>query len=201
MLPPLTGGIYVLDHTMAVSLQLLAFPFQLLLTGTLLENNPDEDNDVRSHARTELLKEGAIAPLDKRSKKYIAYRPPSDIVSSMRGAVAFVTSTATDIVGAILNPQKLRKWMDTLTQFNSYLTATGIGEELDEAILKPLWRGRLFDNLKILNDIQELQDNWDQRLSHLSTEAIQKEKLEEELFMGHRMMRFATAGTYIFCVS
>ena len=52
----------------------------------------------------------------------------------------------------------MKKWVDALGQLKSYLDASGVGDELEEAMMKPMLRGRLLDNLKILNDYQELHD-------------------------------------------
>ena len=52
----------------------------------------------------------------------------------------------------------MKKWSDAIGQMKAYWDASGVGGEIEEAWIKPLLRGRLLDNLKILNDIQEQQD-------------------------------------------
>jgi hypothetical protein len=56
--------------------------------------------------------------------------------------------------------------------------------------MKPLLRGRLLDNFKILNDIQE-QYHADRVAV---TVCCERETIEQELKDGKRWMRFATAG-------
>jgi hypothetical protein len=58
--------------------------------------------------------------------------------------------------------------------------------------MKPLLRGRLLDNFKILNDIQE-QHHAD-RID--KTVCCERATIEQELKDGKRWMRFATAGEY-----
>ena len=61
-----------------------------------------------------------------------------------------------------------------------------------QAITKPLLRGRLLDNLKILNDIQEKQDADRHVESRLKGDGAAT--LERDVREGHRLMRFATAA-------
>ena len=58
--------------------------------------------------------------------------------------------------------------------------------------MKPLRRGRLLDNLKILNDIQERLDVDRHVESKLKGDAATS--IEREVREGHRLMRFATAA-------
>jgi hypothetical protein len=110
--------------------------------------------------------------------------------SAVRGAFAFTCSAAADVIGAFIDPQKMKKWMSSLGQFRAFLHSSGVGTELEESMMKPLFRGRLLDNIKILNDIQEMKDedraarSRDPKFSNIT----------KELKLGHRFMRFATAG-------
>lgn len=58
--------------------------------------------------------------------------------------------------------------------------------------MKPMLRGRLLDNLKILNDIQERQDADRHIKAKLS--GSDGTNIEQEIRDGHRLMRFATAA-------
>jgi hypothetical protein len=85
-------------------------------------------------------------------------QPPSEYASSLRGFFAFLFSASADWIGAMLHPRKMRKWVETMADFHAYLRASRVGDALEEAMIKPLYRGRLLDNIKMLHDIQELYD-------------------------------------------
>jgi len=119
---------------------------------------PPVVTDLRRRARNDLLvtnKEQAAALGGRRGVIPFA-RPPSDLVSFVRGAIAFGLSVTADLVSAVLDRSKMAQWWEALVEFNAFLVASGVGNELQEAITKPLWSGRLLDNMKILNDIQEV---------------------------------------------
>ena len=59
-------------------------------------------------------------------------------------------------------------------------------------MIKPMLRGRLLDNLKILNDIQEKQDA--DRHIEAKFQGERGISFEKEVRDGHRLMRFATAA-------
>jgi hypothetical protein len=119
------------------------------------------------------------------------YLPPSDMVSAFRGGIAFVLSVSADIVSLMIDNSKMRKWVETLTELKSYLDASGVSNELDESIIKPLYSGRLLDNLKILCDIQtKLYAN--RHMDIAQTTNIND--LKDSILIGHRMMRFATSA-------
>ena len=61
-----------------------------------------------------------------------------------------------------------------------------------QAMMKPMLQGRLLDNLKILNDIQERQDADRHIKAKLS--GGDGTHIEQEIREGHRLMRFATAA-------
>jgi hypothetical protein len=111
-------------------------------------------------------------------------------------AVSFTCSAIQDIASLVTNPKKYQGWIGALTQFNNFLQETGIGDEMYEAIQKPLLSGRLIRNFKILNDIQE-QENAN-RLKLAQKETITKEYLKEQTEVGRDIMRFATAGMSLF---
>jgi len=151
---------------------------------------PDMTTDTsRSMAKNELL----------RAHPPLPFQPPSDFASAIHGAFAFTMSVAADLIGAFLNPEKMRKWWEAIGAFRAYLVASGVGAELEESMMKPLWRGRLLDNLKILNDIQEMQDT-DRTIratgrgEGISSKTTSDTDLRQELLEGCRMMRFATAA-------
>lgn len=74
----------------------------------------------------------------------------------------------------------------------AYLNATGVGDELQEGIMKPLLRGRLFDNLKMLNDVQEEIDI--DRHIKARFPGERGTDIENEVRDEHRFMRWATAA-------
>ena len=116
------------------------------------------------------------------------FKPPSDFASAIRGAFAFLFSASADLIGALINPKKMRKWLDAIGNFRAYLHVSGVGAELEESMMKPLLRGRLLDNIKMLHDIQKLQDN---RVVRVKDDSL---KGDMELEKGSAMMRFATAA-------
>jgi hypothetical protein len=90
--------------------------------------------------------------------------------------------------------------MDALSQFNTFLASTGAGAEMQEAVQKPLLRGRLLDNFKILNDIQEMH-NGDRVQIAQQDESDREQGLRDEIKRGHRLMRYATAGSFGITIS
>ena len=75
----------------------------------------------------------------------------------------------------------MKGWFNALGEVKAYMDASGLGDELDEAIQKPLVNGRLLDNIKFLCSIQEeMYADRCRRISTISTEetqdAIQKGK-------------------------
>jgi hypothetical protein len=142
VLPSLLGNGHV-DPVAAKILYGIMFPLRLAYP-------PSCEIDLRRTARNDILITGkagihSILPL----------QPPSDIASAFRGAVAFAVSVTADLVGTIMDRKKMTKWFQAITEFKAYLDMSGVGEELEEAIMKPLLRGRLLVNVKILNDVQE----------------------------------------------
>jgi hypothetical protein len=134
------------------------------------------------------------AILDRPSA--VPIKPPSDSYSAFMAAVSFTCSAIQDIAGLVTNPKKYQGWIGALTQFNNFLQETGIGDEMYEAIQKPLLSGRLICNFKILNDIQE-QENAN-RVQLAQKKTITKEYLKEQTEIGRDIMRCATAGMSLF---
>mmetsp|Transcript_400 Transcript_400/g.520 ORF Transcript_400/g.520 Transcript_400/m.520 type:complete len:487 (+) Transcript_400:327-1787(+) len=125
------------------------------------------------------------------TERYIGYvKKPTDMQSAARSSIAFMCSVAFDIISAVTNPSKMKRWIEALSQFRAYLKISGIDAELGEGVTKPLMRGRLFCNLKILNDIQEVDiaDRYDR------VKECGQEDIEQEITDGTRIMRFATAA-------
>jgi hypothetical protein len=143
LLPPLANALgvdYLVSH-------LLEGSFYLLPSG-----RAHPDDYLRRNAANQVLH---ASPAGIRAPHF---HRPSDLHSALQGAFAFACGAAADIVGSLMNPRKMKKWLAALSQFKTYVDASGVGDELEEAILKPLLRGRLLDNIKILNDIQETTD-------------------------------------------
>jgi hypothetical protein len=86
-------------------------------------------------------------------------RPIKDSTSTIRGAWAFLYSASSDVISAWLHPQKMLQWADALTQFRNYLQSSDMASILEEAILRPLYGGRLWDNLQLLQQWQEMNDD------------------------------------------
>jgi hypothetical protein len=164
LLPPLANTIPGADR-------ILSFLISCSLYGMrLMYRVPAEaDLDLRKTARQDMLinnKAGIHLP---------TFKPPSDVASAFRGAVAFTVSAMADVVSCCMDRKKMAAWFEALTEFKGYLDASGVGSELEEAIYKPLVRGRLLDNVKILNDIQEkMYVDRCQAVSTFSAEEIQR---------------------------
>jgi hypothetical protein len=144
---------------------------------------PKDPNDFGSATRNAIV-----------SPSVVAVRPPSDFQSAFQGGISFICSAIGDFAGIITNPKKYTGWMNSLTQFNTFLKSTGVQAELEEAIQKPLLCGRLMDNFKILNDIfeQHLADRTE--ICQQDDEKARNEGFEDDIRAGHRLMRFATAA-------
>jgi hypothetical protein len=152
-----------------------------LATLRFFSKDPDGE-DLLVTAGKELLHPVAPRPLH--------FQPPSDIQSALSGVAAFVLSVVADVIGAFMDPVKMKKWFSAMSAFRAYLQASGVGAELEESLIKPLWRGRLLDNLKILNDCQEILDEDRTKLAN----DLDLEVSSEDLVVGCSMMRFATAA-------
>jgi len=169
-----------------------------------------EHDDMQSTAKNTLLH---TTP----TNVVIALTPPTDLQSAVQGSVGFVVSAIGDVLGALTNPAKLQGWTKAMAQFNGFLEASGVADELQESLLKPLWRGRLLDNLKILNDIQEETTNLNMKerarkcvisggdggygdcenyedVADPSPSSSSIKSLSQEVLDGKRLMRFATAA-------
>jgi hypothetical protein len=129
---------------------------------------PQDEIDMRRRASQDMLIN------NKAGIRLPTYKPPSDLASSFRGAIAFAVSAIADVVSVCMDRKKMTKWFQTLTEFKAYMDASGVGGELEEAIYKPLLRGRLLDNIKTLNDIQEeMYADRCQKISTYSAKEIQ----------------------------
>jgi len=143
ILPPMTRHPRI-DNIMSHIIYYLLAPLRLLYRAP-----PDDVIDLRLNAKNDII-------INSKAGIRVAFRPPSDMASAFRGALAFVVSATADIIGTIMDRKKMTKWFECLTEFKAYLDLSGVGDELEEAIYKPLMRGRLLDNIKILNDCQEI---------------------------------------------
>lgn len=143
VLPPL-----VVRYPFTASIFQGCISFQLYALRTVYRVPSSSKRDIRSRAANDfLVNSKAVVHLP-------AFRPPSDVASAFRGAIAFTLSALADIVSLILDSKKMTKWFQAIAEFKAYLDASGIGGEIDNAVYKPMIRGRLLDNLKILHDIQ-----------------------------------------------
>ena len=178
-MPPLMRNTRV-DPVAAKILYGIMFPLRLIYP-------TDETVDLRRGAKNDLI-------INAKAGIHLPFRPPSDTVSAFHGAMAFIISITADLVGTMMDRNKMMKWFEAMEEFKAYLDMSGMGDELDEAIMKPLMRGRLLDNVKILNDVQEVM--YADR-AHAINESS-REDLKDPLVEGKRFMRFATAGKCIF---
>jgi hypothetical protein len=113
-------------------------------------NNRTRSLDIRSRAADDLLFHNNYG-----GRYHLpAFQPPSDLKSAFRGFIAFSLSALADIVSLMLDSKKMTKWFQTIAEFKAYLDVSGVGGDIDEAVYKPMIRGRLLDNIKILHDIQ-----------------------------------------------
>jgi hypothetical protein len=167
----------LLSHVLSVSIFMMKFFYRPMII--------EEHMNLRSMAKQDFM-------INTKAAYHIPkYHPPSDMVSAFRAAIAFVLSVSADVVSLMIDNSKMMKWMETLTELKSYLDASGVSNELNESIIKPLYSGRLLDNLKILCDIQtKLYAN--RHIDIAQTTNIQE--LKDLILIGHRMMRFATSA-------
>lgn len=170
ILPPMTRH-PKLDSIMAHIIWYLLAPLRLLYRA------PPESmtRDLRLNAKNDII-------INSKAGIRVPFRPPSDLVSAFRGAFAFVISATADLVGTFMNPVKMRKWFEAVTEFKAYLDLSGVGDELEEAIYKPLMRGRLLDNIKILNDCQEIM--YADRCQEINE--CSAEELKDDIVQGKR---------------
>jgi Lipase (class 3) len=117
------------------------------------------------------------------------FKPPSEYASSFTAFLAFTFSASADLVGALLSSRKMRSWMGAIGNFRAYLHASGVGAQLEDAMINPLYQGRLLDNFKMLHDIQEMQVA--DRIACVKDESLDT-SINFEL--ASAMMRFATAA-------
>jgi len=144
LLPPLGQAFPRVDTILTLLLKSNVW----LLSTRFLYPVPDNTDLLRS-AKNDLLVTG------KAGRRRVFARPPSNVASAVRGAFAFTFGVAADIVSVILDRSKMTQWWEAMAEFKAFLDASGVSDELEEAISKPLWSGRLLDNVKMLNDIQE----------------------------------------------
>lgn len=177
VLPPFANWMHA-DGFIASTISVASLtPMRFMLRMCATENSQDNARDA---AKRQLLHPSAGMP---------RFRPPSDFASSIRGFFAFSFSAAADLIGALINPKKMRKWFDAIGNFRAYIHVSGVGAEMEESMMKPLLRGRLLDNIKMLNDIQRMQDA--ERVLHVNDRSLSDEM---ELEKGSAMMRFATSA-------
>ena len=177
---------------------ILATCFQwtcLPILRTIYSSTSCSSSDAKS-SKTAMTGSAASSIL-RQPKVVVQIQPPSDFQSAFVGAISFGVSAITDLIGILTHPKTCQGWMESLSQFNSFLQSTGIGDELYEGIQKPLLRGRLLDNFKILNDIQE--ECHPDRIGPTVIKEKNEDLLSGDLKNGHKWMRFATAGMCEFC--
>lgn len=177
VLPPFANWIHA-DGIVSTTVSIISLgPMRFILRICATEIKQDT---ARSAATRSLLHPTVPMP---------RFRPPSEFASSIRGFFAFTFSAAADLIGALINPVKMSKWFEAIGNFRAYIHVSGVGAELEESLMKPLLRGRLLDNVKMLNDIQEMQD--EERVIHVRDMSLSSKM---ELEKGSVMMRFATAA-------
>lgn len=151
-----------------------------------------EENAAADGSNCDVVRNAAKTAIIQPS--VVAVRPPTDFQAAFQGAVSFVTSAIGDVAGLISNPKKFQGWVAALGQFNTFLQQSGVGGEMEEAIQKPLLGGRLLDNFKILNDIQEIHHSDRIEAAQMDGEEARTKRFQEDILRGHRLMRFATAA-------
>jgi len=150
------------------------------------------ESSNQSSATTKTMQSTAKNTLLHTTPHVVALEPPSDLQSAFQGSVSFIISAIGDILGAFTNPSKLKGWTKAMAQFNGFLESSGVAAELQESLIKPLWQGRLLDNLKILNDIQLAQ--FANRAEICLHESCPSVVVDQHVTDGQRLMRFATAA-------
>jgi hypothetical protein len=93
ILPPVTRHPHV-DSVFSTVLYYLLAPLRELYRA------PTEDAfDLRDKARNDII-------IDSKAGIGVPFRPPSDLASAIRGALAFIISATADTVGTIMDRQK-----------------------------------------------------------------------------------------------
>lgn len=166
LLPPLTDAFPSCTPIITGSLNCQLYFMRLFFPAT------SEDRSLRSRAVNDLR-------INCRPKRLPKFKPPDDISSAFRGAVAFTVSVLADIVSLTLDQRKMNKWWQALIDFKGYLDTSGIGAEWDQAISKPLSGGRLLSNLKVLHDVQlELYSDRAKQIASISDDKVHSAVLE-----------------------
>lgn len=98
----------------------------LVLIHFLYSHTTTGDDNMREAAKNSLL-HGSTGKVRR-----VMLKPPSDLESAFQGAVSFTVSAIGDIIGLFANPQKMRSWVEAMSQFNGFLEASGVGAELQE---------------------------------------------------------------------
>jgi hypothetical protein len=63
-------------------------------------------------------------------RKYM--KPLSDWTTLIQWGVSHAKSSMASIFGLLVNPLKIRSWVDAMSHFNAFLEASGVGGELQE---------------------------------------------------------------------
>jgi hypothetical protein len=135
---------YIVDPTLAISsillpallppkldallAKLVSYTFLVVihfLYSSISHQEIRNNDNVRDAAKNALLH-------GRTGRVRVLLKPPSDWESAFQGAVSFVVSSIGDILGLFANPQKIRSWVEAMSQFNGFLEASGVGAELQE---------------------------------------------------------------------
>lgn len=176
LLPTLVDANSTADRVLAFGIACSTFVIRMIYRGPSCEAVANDMRQIARHDRMVNNKAGIKLP---------TYKPPSDVASAFRNAIAFLVSAMTDVISVCMDKKKMGKWFEALTEFKGYLDSSGVGSELEEAIYKPLVRGRLLDNAKILNDIQE--EMYADRCRTISTYSA--EEIQDPIQKGKRYVR------------
>lgn len=156
LLPPLLHP--AVDKAIAVFLKVAIF-FPLRTVYCRKSFPSDIQTQLRAGSARDLSRSVILQPSSDVRSRMPRYHPPSDSRAAFLQSVSFAVGAVGDIVGVLLNPTKMKHWADAMGQMKAYLDASGVGDELEEAIIKPMLKGRLLDNLKILSAVQEKQNS------------------------------------------
>ena len=108
----------IADHFLLTVLQ--------LMYSTNKGSSTSESQSLRSTAKTILLHSPTVPQI----------HPPTDDQSAFEAGVSFVCSALIDILSVVSNPKKMQSWIQGMTQFQSYLQASGVGAELQEVCVQ-----------------------------------------------------------------
>lgn len=181
VVPGVVTAVPALDSLTATSIQI---PFSVIKFGYgLLPFRSDaKEIDLALVAQNDLLAVSAAG-----SSPLPPLLAPDSLRQLIRVATAFGFSVAVDVLSALLNPGKAATWLVSLWQFFRFLDSSRLDNDLQQAVVKPLYGGRLIDNINIYRKI--FPDP-----SFHKVKRFRRSQVQQQINDGSRFMKYATAA-------